>query len=213
MTLHGSRKEALSTGATYYFTGKPCKHGHVTKRYSCNGACLECDKAHVSHYYSKNKEIISNYFRGYRSRNRAILSEKDRTYRMEKHETIAEKKKVYRTENAERISEVKRDWRKANKNRVMSSNALRRSRKRNATPGWFGEFDEFVVSEAYSLCEDRARATGNAWHVDHMIPLLAKKACGLHVSNNIQVIPEFVNLSKGNRLVFTEPMQWLSALQ
>lgn len=27
----------------YYFTGKPCKHGHISKRQTVNGACYECN--------------------------------------------------------------------------------------------------------------------------------------------------------------------------
>jgi len=36
------RNSAISTGKTVYYTGKPCKNGHVVQRYTSNGACLEC---------------------------------------------------------------------------------------------------------------------------------------------------------------------------
>jgi hypothetical protein len=39
--LPTSRGEALRTGAKRYFTGKPCKHGHISPRGSL-GHCLEC---------------------------------------------------------------------------------------------------------------------------------------------------------------------------
>lgn len=38
------RTAALVEGAQYYFTGKPCKHGHVSKRYVHGGQCFQCDK-------------------------------------------------------------------------------------------------------------------------------------------------------------------------
>jgi hypothetical protein len=37
-----SPKSALKEGLKYYFTGKPCCHGHVCRRYVKNGACVEC---------------------------------------------------------------------------------------------------------------------------------------------------------------------------
>lgn len=37
-----SRKAALSAGLMYYFTGKPCKHGHTDKRLASNGTCVTC---------------------------------------------------------------------------------------------------------------------------------------------------------------------------
>lgn len=37
-----SRPEAIAQGSSYYFTGVPCKHGHIAKRYTRNGGCDEC---------------------------------------------------------------------------------------------------------------------------------------------------------------------------
>lgn len=37
-----SREEAAKLGLNKYFTGKPCKRGHVTFRYVTNTKCLDC---------------------------------------------------------------------------------------------------------------------------------------------------------------------------
>ena len=37
-----SQSEALRQGVTYYFTGKPCKHGHYSERFAKNKNCREC---------------------------------------------------------------------------------------------------------------------------------------------------------------------------
>lgn len=37
-----SWREARDLGAKHYFTGKPCKHGHVAKRYANSRICFEC---------------------------------------------------------------------------------------------------------------------------------------------------------------------------
>lgn len=37
-----SRKTAVAQGLQRYFTGKPCKNGHVEERYLANGRCLVC---------------------------------------------------------------------------------------------------------------------------------------------------------------------------
>lgn len=36
------RAEARALGAAHYFTGEPCKFGHVAKRIVRNGSCYEC---------------------------------------------------------------------------------------------------------------------------------------------------------------------------
>jgi hypothetical protein len=61
------------------------------------------------------------------------------------------------------------------------------------------EFDEFVQKEANDLCVSREKATGIKWHVDHIVPLNHKNACGLHNGYNLQVVPALWNIKKGNR--------------
>lgn len=39
-----SRTDALSQGLKRYFTGKPCKHGHLAERWASMGACVECTR-------------------------------------------------------------------------------------------------------------------------------------------------------------------------
>ncbi|ECO0327491.1 hypothetical protein ZS60_22350 [Salmonella enterica subsp. enterica serovar Enteritidis] len=73
------------------------------------------------------------------------------------------------------------------------------------------EFDLLVFEEAQELCQLRAGETGFLWHIDHMLPLRAKTVSGLHVAENIQVIPAVLNLLKGNKLIFTERGSWLAS--
>jgi len=40
-----SKEQAEKTGSPVYWTGKPCKHGHVTHRYVGSRRCVTCAKA------------------------------------------------------------------------------------------------------------------------------------------------------------------------
>lgn len=40
-----SRADATARHVTTYYTGKPCKAGHVERRYVSNGACIVCAKS------------------------------------------------------------------------------------------------------------------------------------------------------------------------
>jgi hypothetical protein len=37
-----TRKQAIENGESRYFTGKPCKRGHISERYVNNSSCLSC---------------------------------------------------------------------------------------------------------------------------------------------------------------------------
>jgi len=55
-----TRKEAIAQGLNRYFTGKPCKHGHVTVRHITTGGCLECLRVNKQAYDQTEKGKAAN---------------------------------------------------------------------------------------------------------------------------------------------------------
>jgi len=41
-TLAKTSMEAIERGESLYFSGKTCKHGHVSARYALSGSCRQC---------------------------------------------------------------------------------------------------------------------------------------------------------------------------
>ena len=79
------------------------------------------------------------------------------------------------------------------------ASALKYIQKRRTQQKAYTDFDEFVFEEAVKLCSLRYETTKIKWHVDHIVPLNHRFACGLHVAHNFQVIPATLNHQKGNR--------------
>ena len=95
-------------------------------------------------------------------------------------------------------------WKSLNKGKVNTNTAKRRAAKRNAVIVNWGndaEFNSFVIQEAYILSQLRTEETGIPYEVDHIVPLINNKVCGLHVWNNLQVIPASINRSKSNNFI------------
>lgn len=82
------------------------------------------------------------------------------------------------------------------KGRKFTLNAYAQRRRAKIESSRLSELDIFVIEEAYRLRDARKLATNFDWHVDHIVPLNHKKACGLHNAHNLQVVPAVWNLAK-----------------
>ena len=50
--------EALSMGLAHYFSGTPCKRGHIDKRMASNRRCLSCNREDQRQHYAANGEKV-----------------------------------------------------------------------------------------------------------------------------------------------------------
>jgi hypothetical protein len=103
--------------------------------------------------------------------------------------------KKWRLANPEKRKEQAK---KEAKRRSAKSYALLRAKRRNRVPIWDSELNAFAIDEIYKLAQLRTKITGVAWEVDHEVPLLGKEVSGLHVYNNLQLLPRRHNRQKGN---------------
>lgn len=82
-----SRASAIEKGSLVYYSGKPCKHGHLSERYVSTGHCLECCKqrhkenadllnAKSREWYISNKERAKEWRKAHAKSNRAAYLEK-----------------------------------------------------------------------------------------------------------------------------------------
>lgn len=197
MSKPSNRKEAKAQGLKTYFTGKPCKRGGIADR-RLNGDCL-CEQClafvkGLKHTYAvKNKHRIIEW--------RLANPEKMKIYKV-----------AWRLKNKDTQANSIKQWKKDNPEKVLANFHKRRASKIKATPSWYGEFDGFVMHEALLLARLRQSITKVKWHIDHMIPLQSKEASGLHCASNIQVIPEWMNVSKANKMLYSERNEWLAHL-
>jgi len=68
--------------------------------------------------------------------------------------------------------------------------------KVKATPAWASQKAiRLVYQEAVAV----TLKTGVRHEVDHIVPIMSKKVCGLHVEHNLQILEKIANIRKGNR--------------
>jgi len=212
-----TRKEAKAQGLKRYFTGKPCKRGHVSERHVSDGKCWECSRRwraenpEYGRQYSRRwREENREYVRQWSEENRDKLLEKQRQYYAENREEILERSRQWREENRERKLEYVRQYRDENRELYAAYVAKRRAAKIDRTLSHKEELTQFVMEEAAQQAKDMEELFGMPFHVDHMIPMRGEEVSGLHVWYNLQVIPAHLNFSKGNRMRYTQPLEWIS---
>ncbi len=188
--LPKTRAEAKAQGAKYYFTGEPCKHGHIAPR-KTKGACVECLKVE----WQKAADTRAEYFRAYNDREDV----KDR-----KHEWYQENREQVIQAAATRPAHVKREYQTAWKERnvvwVRADTKARRRKHRSAMPPWLTAAQKRQTREMYKIAITMTKTTGEQYVVDHIYPLRSETVCGLHVPWNLRVITQTENLRKSNSL-------------
>lgn len=167
-------------------------------------------------YKAEHKEEIRASAALWKEKNNELIRTKQKQWREDHKEHKQRYAKEYQAANRERELARMKEYREqpeiqtrrktyaAQYNRLKrtartAAEQERKANKKQAIPGWFSEFDALVMLEAADLCQLRAKTTGIKWHIDHIVPLVSSRVCGLHIGCNIQVIPAVENQAKGNR--------------
>lgn len=191
--LPKTRKEAQAIGAKYYFTGEPCKHGHVAPR-KTKGACVECLKVE----WQQSTEKRAEYFKQYNQRE-DVKDNKHEWYQNNKEKVIA----TAQIRPAEQLRAYRNAWKENNKVQIRADTKARRRKHREATPKWLTRAQKSQIRQIYQIAITMSQTTGEQYVVDHIIPLRSDEVCGLHVPWNLRVITQEENLRKSNKLLDT----------
>jgi hypothetical protein len=189
--LPKTRAEAKATGATHYFTGDPCKHGHIAPR-KTKGACVECLRVE----WQQAAETRADYFREY-NKEEVVKDRKHDWYLANRDQVIH----AAATRPAALLKEYRNAWKENNKVQVRADTKARRRKHRDATPLWLSRRQKSEIRQLYQIAITMTQTTGEQYVVDHIVPLRGESVCGLHVPWNLRVITQEENLKKSNKHV------------
>ena len=210
------RSVAISQGLPYYFTGRPCKHGHIAKRFAVCGKCHECheEKRKTDHYKAKTKErLVKNA-----DKIRVQQSENMRKWRAENKERDLENGRRYKEKNREKIRARQKELYHADPERHRQYQ-IKHSQKegmKEKKKFWFSEWSK-KNRHLLKIKEDKRRALeygaeGNHTHQEAQELLERQKYkcvnCGCCLKKNEKHKDHIVPLSKGGSN-YIKNIQWL----
>lgn len=157
----------------------------------------EARKAWQKAYAQRNREKAYQKVKEWRAANPEKLAEQHKRYAKKYPEKGVAKTQAWRQRNPEKAAESSRKTRQKHAARVLANKAKYRAVKLQATPSWLNRGYWFEIGCVY-MYRDALKRVGLDYHVDHIVPLQGKNVSGLHVPENLQVIPATQNRLKNN---------------
>ena len=229
-----SNIEAKHKGLTRYYTGIPCKHGHISERLTANRTCVVCqseatarrkkERYHTDADYRKSeitrsvkaRKVLYRTNAGFRAR----ISELNKKYYSINPEKYLERNKKWMQDNPERTKEYARKW--AEKSYIANPDKYRRKSRdwresnleeANArTQDWQKNNKAIVNAHTGKRRAMKLSATPK-WSDDEKIKTMYKDAqrLGMHVDHVLPLNSNYVcGLHVHNNLQLLTPRQNLS---
>lgn len=156
--LPRTRAEAKEVGSKHYFTGEPCKYGHVAARRVDDCKCVECCKDRARKWRAANPERLREQGRLWRAANPERRKQTDKEWRAANPEKANAPKRKWTENNAELAASLVREWEARNPDKKRAhgrkSDAKRRSKPK-------GKIDNAISNGIWKAL--RGTKAGRSW--------------------------------------------------
>ncbi|MEN8132626.1 MAG: HNH endonuclease signature motif containing protein [Pseudomonadota bacterium] len=151
----------------------------------------ESVKQHQHRWLKISTEHRKQYNKQWYEENIEVVLQRSKQWR----DDNLNKVKQYREDNAEQFRQYAKQYRKDNPDKVALWRETRLRQIIDATPPWY---EEELVRNVYLKRDELNALGGTRFEVDHIVPIINDKVCGLHCLANLQILTKSDNGSKNN---------------
>lgn len=198
LTIEERKLKRKESARLHYIKNKASINEKSRIYYEANSDTI---KEKCKKYSEDNKDSCRMYKRTHYKKNKVACDIRSSLYRIKNKIPRGVKARIYEKKNRERILLTRKLHRDNHPEKGRARNARVRATKLQATPKWLTKEQNDQIIAIYKLAKELEKLDGIKRHVDHIIPLLGKNVCGLHVPWNLQILTATENMSKGNRLI------------
>jgi hypothetical protein len=173
---------------------KKMRDGHLHR-------CKPCEYARVAEWRGNNPERVRYLNTKWRAENPDQFKHHLQKHYQKYAARECAKRSVRYEKNKEKILAQCKAYQHNNPAYRNKKNATRRAAYVLALPKWLTPIQQAQIDEFYEIARAKTMQTGELYHVDHIIPLRGKTACGLHVPWNMQVLEGRENNRKFNKVM------------
>ncbi len=222
-----TRQQAIKEGLNKYFTGKPCKSGHISIRYVDNYSCKECRKERGRKWKIDNRERHNRYYREYNKK----IGYKHCLHMKDPEENRLKSQK-WRNENSEKAKKTGREgqarYYKTNPGKLrhlcyQTAKRLKKGDVNNKLNSLSYSPEEFCyhLIAPFPHLSTLEQAYGNGYSIDHIVPLsyICNNIEDIELAfliamdlDNLQLLPIKENMSKNNKINTQQTQQTIKYL-
>lgn len=195
-----SRADAKAQGLKWYFSGKPCIHGHLEVKLVSSGRCKVCSALHAKDWVERNKGRVNDYLKDWRANNGDLIKRLNKDWQSRNRQSQIEK----RRSQAEVLRKKVADWQKKNPDKCSLYARNRRALKKTSGTHTLAEIEALLKKQNFKCasCFIQIKNVGkNGRHADHIVAI---STGGTNDISNIQMLCQPCNSRKYNK----DPFEW-----
>lgn len=201
-----ARQQAKEKGLMFYFTGKPCKRGHVANRRVTNCMCYECEliantekAGYKKQWYEKNKQkILTKAAQSYEDNPERKIAYA-RAYQKQNLRKIIEGRK--QRINSDHVYAIRERVRCLIKECIKRSGSNKSSKTSEILGCSTIEFKKHIERQ---FTKGMSWENMGEWHLDHIVPISSAKTeediYALNHHTNLRPLWASENLRKSNKV-------------